>query len=383
MTLSPQEARSLILHCQGLAQEPREAPSLAQTFDRLGYVQIDTISVVERAHHHTLWTRIPTYQPAQLEAAVRSKSILEYWSHAAAYLPMSAYRFTLPRKKRLEKEGHWHRRDRKVMAQVMDRIRAEGPLRSADFEGPDHVRSGPWFEWKPAKKALEQLFMEGKLMVTGRQGFQKIYDLTERALPSDVDTRFPTDAERSRYLIETTLKSQGLATIREMTYLRRGILTQVGAELKKGVTNGWLKEVAVEGIATKKADEKYYALSGTLAEWLKSPPTPSHTQILSPFDSLVIQRKRLKTFFGMDYQIECYVPEPKRKFGYFCLPVLQGDRMIARIDAKADREKKELILKSFHWEKGLKKGTDHPALKKAIQRFADFNGCTKVTGRKP
>ncbi|MBL7716696.1 MAG: YcaQ family DNA glycosylase [Bdellovibrionales bacterium] len=377
-TLSLPEARSLVLYAQGLTTPAPFGSSIPSALDHLGYVQIDTISVVERAHHHTLWSRIPSYQPQHLEDAVRSKQILEYWSHAAAYLPMHAYRFTLPRKKQIEKEGHWHRRDRGEMKMVLDRIRAEGPLRSADFEKPKGAKSGPWFDWKPSKRALEQLFMEGKLMVIGRQGFQKIYDLTERSLPAGIDTRFPTDSERARHLIETTLKAQGIATAREIIYLRRNVLPLVTAELKKGVHEGRLIPLQLEG-----SEDPYFAWKETFESWLRSAPKPGLTQILSPFDSLVIQRKRVKNFFGMDYFIECYIPEPKRKFGYFCLPVLQGDRLVARLDAKSDRANKNLIIRSLHWEKGEKKNADIPSLRKALVQFATFNGCEKISGKKP
>lgn len=203
--LSLEEARILALKSQGLLQ-PNFGKGKAGTLsaiNHIGYVQIDTLSVAARAHHHTLWTRVPDYKEDYLNQLLeKDKSIFEYWSHAASYLPMNDYRFSLRNKKGYaDGKSHWFGQDKKMNKFVLDRIKAEGPLQSKDFE---HRRNGPgnWYEWKPAKKALEQLFMEGKLMVVKRQGFQKVYDLSERVLPSNVNTDLPTEKEFAEYLIK-------------------------------------------------------------------------------------------------------------------------------------------------------------------------------------
>lgn len=177
------------------------------TIDKLGYVQIDTLAVVARSHHHILWTREQDYKEENLfELQEKDKKIFEYWSHAVSYLPMKDYRFSIPRKVAFENNQlKWIQKDKNINQYVLDRIKAEGPLQSKNFE---HQRTSPanWFEWKPAKRALEQLFMEGKLMIAKRQGFQKVYDLTERVLPDWVDVTTPTAEEYAYYIYRKSIE---------------------------------------------------------------------------------------------------------------------------------------------------------------------------------
>ncbi|HUP56529.1 MAG TPA: crosslink repair DNA glycosylase YcaQ family protein [Bdellovibrionota bacterium] len=368
------EARLLALNGQALLEpEPfgKGKGAALRTIEHLGYVQIDTISVVERAHHHVLWTRVPDYSPALLhELQARDRTVFEYWSHAAAYLPMRDYRFSLHRKRQFaEGKRHWFRRNRKLQAYVLDRIRAEGPLQARDFENPR--KRGTWWDWKPAKVALEQLFQEGTLMIRERKGFQKVYDLTERVLPEGVDTREPTPVEHCTYLIESTLRSHGLASEREMRYLRRGLDRPMREALAELEESGKVRKLRVV------EKETYYCLAETL-ELPRSRPG-DEVRILSPFDSFIIQRKRLQRFFEFDYQIECYVPEPKRKFGYFCLPLLWKDRLVGRIDAKADRTERTLSVKSLHLElKPSERAAFKAPFLTELARFAAFNGCEKI-----
>ncbi len=384
-SLSAAEARRLVLRAQGLDRlAPFAAPSpIEATFcaiERLGYVQIDTISVVERAHHHVLWTRVPGYQPALLGALLSpaAPKIFEYWSHAASYLPLSNYRFCLPRMQAYAsgKRRWFSAPDRKARKLVMDCIRAEGPLQARDFDAPKNHQGGSWFEWKPAKRALEQLFTEGALMVRERRGFQKVFDLTERVLPSWVDTAMPTPEEHARQLIGETLRASGLATAAELHYLRR----EPGKPVVERALAGLEEAGAVVRVRVRGATEECYSLPETLGALSESSPQPGpeHVRILSPFDHLVIQRKRLQRLFGFDYQIECYVPEPKRKHGYFVLPVLWGDRLAARIDCKAERARGVLVVKSLHLERPKERKALQAALGPALERFAAFNGCGAV-----
>jgi uncharacterized protein YcaQ len=374
--ISAAEARRIVLKAQGL---DRETPFGLGTkgalgaFERLGYVQIDTISVVERAHHHVLWSRVPDYKPELLHRLqAGDRLIFEYWSHAASYLPFADYRYCLPRMRAYSKgKRHWFARDRKSMAFVLDRIRAEGPLQARDFEAPPGKRSGPWFDWKPSKRALEQLFIQGELMIRERRGFQKVYDLPERVLPAGIDTSLPSAGEMARYLVRLQLRSHGLGLEPEMRYLRKNAQKAVSQALREMEEDGEIVRVRIEG------GGEHFALKRALEEPLTA-PGPDHVRILSPFDNLVIQRKRLKRLFGFDYQIECYVPEPKRKHGYFVLPVLRGDRLVARIDTKADREKRELRVLSQHFEESRERKAILAALGPELERFARFNGCEKV-----
>lgn len=349
--------------------------------EHLGYVQIDTISVVERAHHHVLWSRIPDYRPEFLDRLVsREKAAFEYWSHAASFLPMRDFRFALPRMRRFSSgyshwftpsEGHrpWRRR-------ILSLIKAEGPQSIRAFADPNHVRKrdqGGWFERSPAKQMLEQLFMEGKLMVCGRKGFEKFYDLTERFLPSSVDTSYPNVSEQARHLILSHLRSHGFMRVNEIGHLRKKEMKDLLAkEARKLLKEGELVGLAVEGIV-----DPYLAL----ADWQKNLGAPGEggVKILSPFDGHVIRRDRLRELFDFDYTIECYVPETKRKFGYFCLPVLVDGSFAGRIDAKADRASGTLLVKKLFVEKNAgKKGDVMARLQPALREFAAFNGCDSV-----
>lgn len=375
--LSLESVRLLALNSQGLLNQPfgKKKSGVLSAVEHLGYVQIDTLAVVARAHHHTLYSRLPDYKESYLgELMEKDKAIFEYWSHAASYLPMSDYRYSLPRKKIFaEGKSHWFAQDKKVMKYVLDRIRSEGALQSKDFE---FKRTGPgnWYEWKPAKKALEQLFMDGTLMVARRQGFQKVYDLAERVLPSGADTSVPSEQEYAEYLIKKAVDANGVVEEKEIAYLRKGLKEPVNKALKRLIAGGEYKEVLVENCGSSK-----FITSAERLKMIGKHKPGKEVHLLSPFDNLVIQRKRLQRFFDFDYQIECYVPEPKRRFGYFCLPVLYGDHFAGRLDPKADRASKTFYIKAMHFEKGFvpdDEFNDHFA--KNLKAFSTFNGCTKV-----
>lgn len=378
-TLSRQQAQRLTLAQQGLLKPAafgKGPKAAAEAIQRLGYVQIDTISVINRAHHHTLWTRVPTYQPDWIHRLqAEEKTIFEYWSHAAAYLPMRDFRFSLHRKQELLAGGkHWFKRDPKVMKYVMDRITAEGPLQARDFAAPPDWESSHMWDWKPAKRALEQLFMEGQLMIAERKGFQKIFDLPERVLPSDISTQVPSQAEMARHLVEVTLQAHGIASAQEMGYLRKGPLKkEVVKQAKAMAEAGEIVRIRIKGV-----ENDYFAYP-TLLETASTRLGKKQVHFLSPFDNVVIQRKRLNQLFGFDYQIECYVPAPKRIYGYFCLPILWGDRFVGRMDAKADRKAKAFLVQSLWIEDVEVEGTPFfSILAKKLQDLAAFNGCSEI-----
>jgi len=241
----PGKLRRIALNQQGLLKTDsfgRGKAATLRAIEHLGYVQIDTISVVERAHHHVLWSRVSNYQPKFLEQLVKQRQLFEYWYHAASWLPMRDYRFALPRMASINGDRSWFESsDSKLLDHILERVRAEGPLRARDFED---TRTGKkeWWDWKPAKQALEQLFMQGDLMVSGRVGFQKVYDLTERVLPDWVDTRHPDMQEYAGYLVDTTLAAHGFATQKAMTYLRKGqaLRDAIGDQLQARLDTGKL-----------------------------------------------------------------------------------------------------------------------------------------------
>ncbi|HWB64140.1 MAG TPA: crosslink repair DNA glycosylase YcaQ family protein [Chitinophagales bacterium] len=371
--LSNTQARHLILTCQGLNHNffGSGRQGAQKVIEHLGYVQIDTISVVERAHHHTIWARANDYKKSYLDELIeKDKTVFEYWSHAAAYLPMRDFRYSLIRKN-LWASGKikWFRNKRMTQF-VLDRITAEGPLQSKDFEATKP--RGGWWEWKDTKRALEQLFMEGRLMAKTRSGFQKVYDLTERVLPKNVNTQTPTPEEYAAYLVRKTIRANGLAAADEIGYLRKNIKKPVNAALDVLLESGEIIPVMVEGYGTATC----YTTTANL-ELADRAQKNSSIHILSPFDNGVIQRRRLKKVFGFDYTIECYLPEHKRKYGYFCLPVLYADKFIARIDCKADRKEGVLYVKTSHYE-NKPSAAAKKALGNALVKFAAFNGCKTV-----
>jgi uncharacterized protein YcaQ len=371
MQISKEQARSILLSAQGLSKRNAFGKGISgaqNTIRHLGYVQLDTLAVVARAHHHTLRTRNTLYSEQHLNTLLSEGKIFEYWSHAASYLPMEDFRFSLPRKSlHLSGHSHWFSKNKKLMKYVLDRIRAEGPLQSKDFE-TDRKR-GSWFDWKPAKIALEQLFMEGSLMVRSRNGFQKVYDLTERIVPADADHTKPTNDEYAEYLVRFNLRALGIATVKDFTHLRRNMLAAVTKAVKRMVKSGEISEVQIEGLK-----ETWFAFPATLRQ--KQVPQKG-TFILSPFDNLVIRRERLVKLFGWEYNLECYLPEHKRRFGYFCLPVLHNGSFVGMFDPKADRATKKFHVRKLHL---LAKPDDafRAAFAGSLEEFAAFNGCSTI-----
>jgi uncharacterized protein len=186
------------------------------------WVQIDSLSVVERAHHHVFYSRVPKFKPAMTNQLLLNGAIFEYWTHAAAFLPIVGFRFSLPYKHAIKSgQTHWYKNpDKKLMSELLARIRSDGPIRSRDVEA-NSTKGAGWWDWKPAKQALEQLYMEGDLMVSDREGFQKTYDLTERVLPSFVHSHMPSMDEFAAHIVDQQLRCHGLVSLKGLTYQRR------------------------------------------------------------------------------------------------------------------------------------------------------------------
>ncbi len=376
-TLSKKEAASIALHAQGIGNSFGKGKTGAlNTIRHLGYVQLDTLAVVARAHHQTLWLRTDGYEENQLNELMREKKTFEYWSHAAAFLPMEDFRFSLGRKNEfILGRKHWFAKDKKIHKYVMDKLKAEGPLQSRDFE--TDKRRGSWFDWKPAKIALEQLFQDGSIMIAERKGFQKIYDLTERVLPASINTTLPSQEELATHLIHSTIRAHGIASLKDMTHLRKGMNPFVQQVLKEMIEEAKIEMIQLEG-----STEIFYQFSSTNSKQKKFKHSNAAT-IFSPFDNTIIRRERLKSLFGYDFMLECYLPEPKRKFGYFCLPVLFNNKFIGRFDPKADRATGIFYVKTFH----LEHAPDNmdaflAAFSLELKRFAEFNGCDKIVVEK-
>lgn len=386
ISVAARQARNVILQAQQFHHGKNE---LTDLITHLGYIQIDTIAVIERAHHHTLWTRVPGYMPACLHDLQSNKRhVFEYWGHAMSYIPMADYRFSLRKMKHFENpKSAWSRMQydkcKAIIHSVLERIREEGPLGSKDFERDKSQTGGTWWDWKPAKVALEYLFWRGDLMITKRHQFQKIYDLRERVLPGDIDTSMPTKEEIGRYLVLRGLQAMGIASETELSgFMQPGntrdsdlLLVDkpvILNTLQNCLDSGEIIQIRVEG----EPSPKNFALVSAFDE-IKNPGKQIH--ILSPFDNLIIQRNRTKRFFNFDYTLECYVPEAKRRYGYFVLPILYGADFIGRIDCKADRGAHQLIVRKLIFEDTYQpddKCLD--LLSKKLKHFSEFNSCQSI-----
>jgi uncharacterized protein len=370
--------RRLALSAQGLLlAQPfgRGLEGARKAINHIGYVQIDTISVVERAHHHVLYSRVPNFKPSMINKMLLDGDIFEYWAHAAAFLPIADFRFSLPYKHAIKNgQTHWYRNpDKKLMAELLARIRSEGPIRSRDVE-TNSTKPAGWWDWKPAKKALEQLYMQGDLMVSNREGFQKIYDLTERVLPSHVNSKMPHIEEFSEYILEQQLRCHGLVSLKGLTYLRRN------TELRKAVKALVDERLAQRTLEQVQLNSGEIFILQTGALECPLPRLSNRMRILSPFDNSVIQRERLKALFEYDYQLECYVPAAKRQYGYFCLPLLFRDEFIGRMDCKAHRKSSHLEIKFLHFEQhNFDEEAVITAFVNAIIPFSQFQNCTTVS----
>ncbi len=373
MILSRAQAQKLILLCQWLPS--KGGNSSLDIFEQLGYVQIDTISVVQRAHHHILWSRNSNYHPSQLDNLLAERKIFEYWSHAASYLPMRDYRYSLPRKLAI-KTGelhHWFKKDEQLMARILQRIEDEGPLMAKDFESQQKQKH-VWGS-KPTKQALECLYMQGDLMIRERKKFHKVYDITNRVLPDNIDTRIPSPKEYAHFLIIRYLKANGLGTLAQITYLLKNTKSEVQSRLNELVQQQKIVIVKVQ-------QSTYFSLPDYI-NLLQRRLNRKQAKILSPFDNLLIQRKRTQTLFNFDYLLECYVPESKRRFGYFSLPILWDGRLVAQVDCKVDKSSASLIVKNLVVESKLKHNDAFfSALEHELIEFSNFNNCQQHTIRK-
>ncbi len=371
------QIQRITLESQGLLQTSpfgKGKKAVLNALEHLGYLQIDTLSIVERAHHHTLWTRIPDYQTEYLDELVKERKVFEYWFHAASYLPMKDFRYVLLQMSDVKRnKSRYYNADPKVMQYVMDTIRAEGPKKARDFES-ESKKPGSWWNWKPTKLALERLFMQGDLMICERNDMQKTYDITERVLPENIDTTEPTPIEFAEYLVKTYLRAYGFTTAKQITHLKTGEIVRKNVN---EVLNSMLQERAVQKINIEGMPSVF--VQNDLAEKTFRKPI-STVRLLSPFDNSIIHRDRIKQFFDFDFRLECYTPKEKRQYGYFCLPILFGDIFIGRVDCKAHRKEKQFELIHLHIENAnIDIELWIESFIESVKRFAAFNGCQSLT----
>jgi uncharacterized protein YcaQ len=371
--------KQLTLFNQGLGKTSRFAKGMdgtLQAIEHLGYVQIDTISVVERAHHHILWSRVPDYELNHLNSLVGERQIFEYWYHAASYLPMKDYRYALPAMMSVRngESRYFNRGDQHLMNEILARVRAEGKIRLRDIDKNNKKSVGNWWNTGPGRRAFEQLYMQGDLMICERNGMEKVFDLTERCLPENIDLSMPTLYEYAQYLFNNTLRAHGAFTWKQLVHLKKNNLKEImRVVLKEQIDAGVVSAIKLENGQTLYVD---------VAAIEQKVSTDFGLKILSPFDNSLIHRDRLASLFEFDYRIECYVPAAKRVYGYFCLPILYQNELVGRVDCKAHRSIKELEVISLHLEKTVKnKELFFFELEQELKSFAAFNQCSTINDK--
>lgn len=374
VTLTKSQSRQIILHAAGLSKRGQFGKGIEAAFkviDQLGFIQVDTNYVVERAHHHALFSRVPDYKTEWLEELQTDGRIYEFWTRDSGFMPVSDYRFSLPVQKSYA--ARWKdipQPESNLMQKILDRIGREGPLGAKDFDNDRVAKSSGWWDWRPSKVALERLHLSGQLLTTRKKDFHKLYDLTGNIISGDTDKSMPADEEFARHLILRSLQALGIASVKEIAWNGRFVKPDLKTELNKMVESGEILLVQIEAMKGP-----MYMLPGYKN---KKIGINGDVFILSPFDILNVFRHRLRDFFNFDYQVECFVPQPKRKYGYFSLPVLTGDTFVARMDSKADRKTQTLIVHNMHFENLEVDKVRIEKIRDAIRDFAAFNSCNEI-----
>jgi uncharacterized protein len=374
------QARRIWLRAQRLDTSTPfgEGPAAtAAAIEHLGYVQIDTINVIERSHHHILWTRIPGYQRADLRQAQSiDKTVFEYWTHALSYVPSRDVRFFLPAMRRHRREGHkWLSSVSPAdLRKVLKLIRRDGALTIRDID--DDVlteKEHLWASRKPSKRALQLAFYTGVLTISARQGMLKTYELMARHFGWDQPGHPPpkpaSAAESFGYVLDRALRAQGVVSLDSICHLDAPSKAAIRKLIQARLRRRELVPVALEGAGKQEhwAKPETLVITGDASELV---------HILSPFDPLVIQRKRTELFFGYGHRFEAYVPKEKRLFGYFALPVVVGDEIVAALDLKTDRKSRKLLMQKWNWVgKGAARGTREDfkrRIEEELHRFERF-----------
>ena len=358
-------SRRLLLGAQGLLRNPERRatlPELQRLTMQLGFVQLDTINVVARAHDLTLFSRLHGYRPAQLQRLLEKERFLfEGFTHDASAIPTAWYPHWKPRFRkdsiRIRAQAWWQYHFRgtdaeQVVREVKARIVKEGPLRSADFEHPE--KRGPWWGWKPQKAALDFLWRSGELAIAGRINFSKLYDLPERVLPAAHGMLEPAPEAQIEWACATAAERLGVFTPKELAgYWDCLELAEARSWCDAAAKAGQLLEAAAES-----ADGSVQSKTYVLCDWEKQlrnlPDPPDGIRLLSPFDPVIRDRSRCLKRFGFDYRFEAFTPEPKRTYGYYVLPILEGDRLVGRLDPKLHRDRGLLEVRGLWWEPGVR-----------------------------
>jgi uncharacterized protein YcaQ len=383
-TLSKDEARRVALAAQGLAASRPASPGTRQlnhAMARMGVLQIDSVNVFARSHYLPLFSRLGAYDTAALDRLVfaRRPAYVESWAHVAAFIPVADWALFQFRRDDLRDkygDGEWMRRHAEIIDWVRAELAARGPLRPAEIDHDAKRRGGggPWWDWDVIKEALERLFLFGEVAIAGRRGFERRYGLAEQVIPAEVLANPVPRDEAVRELVRRAARAYGVATASDLAdYWRLRDRPAVTAAIGDLVDAGELAPVTVEG----------WTSGGRAAKaWLhrdgRVPRRVDATAIVSPFDPVVWFRDRAERLFDFEYRIEIYTPAPKRRYGYYSLPVVVGDDVVGRVDLKADRQSSRLLVQSAWWEHGA---PPHAAERLAaeLRHAADWRGLETIS----
>ena len=376
--LRNRDARRLFLHLHRLSERPA---SLGDLFSQLAFVQLDSINTVARAHHMIIHARRPSYRPRELDRLMKRREVFEHWTHDASVIDMDIY-------------PHWQLRFRRARAHLRDRwarsrpgfedkipgllarIERDGPVSSAEVGEGEARSSGGWWDWHPSKTALEFLWHSGVVAVCHRRGFRKYYDLSRRVIPAALREAVPDEAATIDWAASAALDRLGFATSGEIARF----FDKIGAAEARGWCASALRAGRIIEIDVEAADgalRRAFARPDIFDAAAASPDCPGKTRILSPFDPALRDRARAERLFGFSYRIEIFVPEAKRQYGYYVFPALEADRLIGRIDMKA--ENGVLGVTRFWPEPGVKMGKARVArLEAAVDRSRRLAGAERT-----
>ncbi|WP_153769489.1 crosslink repair DNA glycosylase YcaQ family protein [Labrenzia sp. CE80] len=382
-------ARRLFMSRHGLLQTPKgpgKGADLLEVIEDLGFVQLDSINTVARAHHMILAARRPAYREKFLKALYEKDGhLFEHWTHDASVIPIRFYphwklKFARDAEKLKSRWRNW-RRDgfEEKFDAVLKRIEAHGPVTSGDVGEDEERKSGGWWDWHPSKTALEYLWRSGQLAVCRRDGFQKVYDLSDRVIPRPQLAALPAPQETISWACREALTRLGFATSGEIAAFF-DIVTPLEAKswCAQELAAGRIIEVLI-GCGEGHAPRRSFVFPDVLDEACALEAATSRLRILSPFDPMLRDRKRAERLFDFHYRIEVFVPEPKRKYGYYVFPVLEGERLVGRIDMKAFRAEDRLQVTAFWPERGVRTSKGRLAkLDGELARMARFASVSRV-----
>lgn len=365
ISLSKAEAKAIALDALGFS-DPRPQ-SVLEVFDRTNLLQVDSVNVFERAHYMPLFSRLGVYQKSELDDLTGgfNPELIEYWAHEASIirtrdLPLFHWRMS---------DNRYNSWDAKLATWITNELQERGPLTTSDFDHPGHARKGSWWGWSDVKRTLERMFFCGSLVSGGRSGFKRIYALPEQVLPSELMAAPPSQGDAQKVLLTRAAKSLGVATQKDLAdYFR----------MRSSTVSHLVQELVEDGKLMKLEVEEWKTTGYATPELNLSPPTHQGTTVLSPFDPVCWNRERTSRVFGFDYKIEIYVPEPKRIFGYYSLPLLHNGELIARLDLKSNRQQKTLQVQSSWAEESKVSKFPSGAVTKHLGLIAKWQGLKEI-----